>query len=199
MWPRELEKQVASMEKQRLGHMEHQQKMTAKCEKVKEAQRQSLGELDGYKAQLMAAQSKQERLLKELQMTKEKEAIFMDQRSNEHTQKGQIFVWIWLKVMLWSIKMVLDYRGLLDINMEQIVAECKSLRDKLARDTRVKDRLVRVLKRNELQLTQANDSLIHTQQQHARTQAQVTHNIHNTILKSTSRTCTVMLWIWVKP
>lgn len=91
--------------------------------------------------------------------------------------------------------MVLDYRGLLEINTEQIAAECKSLRDKLARDTRVKDRLVRVLKRNELQMTQASDALIHTQQQHARTQNQVTYNIPETyILKSKSRICTVMLW-----
>ncbi|XP_057180604.1 coiled-coil domain-containing protein 146 isoform X1 [Triplophysa rosa] len=138
----EVDNQVAVMDKQRLKHMEHQQMTVEKCEKVKEAQREVLRELDGYKAQLMAAQSKQERLLKELQMTKEKEAIFMDQR------------------------------GLLEINMEQIVADCKSLRDKQARDTRLKDRLVRVLKRNELQLIQASDALIHTQQQHARTQAQ---------------------------
>lgn len=78
--------------------------------------------------------------------------------------------------------MVLDYRGLLEINMEQIAADCKSMRDKLARDTRLKDRLVRVLKRYELQLIQASDALIHTQQQHARTQAQVTHNISETSL-----------------
>lgn len=86
---RELENQVAVTDKQRLNHMEHQQMIVAKCEKVKEALREVLQELDGYKAQLMAAQSKQERLLKELQMTKEKEAIFMDQRSIGHTQKRQ--------------------------------------------------------------------------------------------------------------
>lgn len=71
---------------------------------------------------------------------------------------------------------VLDYRGLLDINMEQVVAECKSLRDKLARDTRLKVKLMQALKRNELQLKQARDSLANTQQQHERTQAQVTQN-----------------------
>ncbi len=74
---------------------------------------------------------------------------------------------------------VLDYRGLLDINMEQIVAEYKSLRDKLAQDTRLKDKLMRALKRNELQLKQARDSLANTQQQQERTQAQVTHNTSN--------------------
>lgn len=81
------------MEQQRLEHMGHQQMIVVKCEKIKEAQREVLGELDGYKAQLMAAQNKQERLLKELQMTKEKEAIFMDQRSNRHTkQKSHILI-----------------------------------------------------------------------------------------------------------
>ncbi|KAK2892683.1 hypothetical protein Q8A67_012671 [Cirrhinus molitorella] len=138
----ELEKQVAVIEQHRMEQMEHQQRMEAKCDKVKEAKREVVRELEGYKSQLVAAENKQDRLLKELQMTKEKEAMFMDQR------------------------------GLLDINMEQVVAECKSLRDKLARDTRLKDKLMRALKRNELQLKQARDSLANTQQQHERTQAQ---------------------------
>ncbi|XP_016406202.1 coiled-coil domain-containing protein 146 [Sinocyclocheilus rhinocerous] len=138
----ELGKQVAVIGQHRMEHMEHQQRMEAKCEEVKEAKREVVRELEGHKSQLVAAENKQDRLLKELQMTKEKEAMFMDQR------------------------------GLLDINMEQIVAECKSLRDKLARDTRLKDKLMRALKRNELQLKQARDSLANTQQQHERTQAQ---------------------------
>ncbi|XP_052433366.1 coiled-coil domain-containing protein 146-like [Carassius gibelio] len=65
----------------------------------------------------------------------------------------------------------MNQRGLLDINMEQIVAECKSLSDKLARDTRLKDKLVQALKRNELQLKQARDSFANTQQQHIKTQS----------------------------
>ncbi|KAK7149548.1 hypothetical protein R3I94_009007 [Phoxinus phoxinus] len=138
----ELEKQVAIIEQHRMEHIENQQKMKAKCENVKEVQREVVRELVGHKAQLVAAENRQDRLLNELQMTKEKEAIFMDQR------------------------------GLLDINMEQIVAECKSLRDKLAQNTRLKDKLMQVLKRNELQLKQARDSLADTQQQHERTQAQ---------------------------
>lgn len=64
-----------------MEHMEHQQKMKLKCEKVKEAKRVAALELEGYKAQLVAAENRKDRLLKELQMTKEKEAIFMDQRS----------------------------------------------------------------------------------------------------------------------
>ncbi|XP_058628697.1 coiled-coil domain-containing protein 146 isoform X2 [Onychostoma macrolepis] len=138
----ELEKQVAVIEQHRMEHMEHQQRMEAKCEEVKEAKREVVRELEGHKSQLVVAENKQDRFLKELQMTKEKEAMFMDQR------------------------------GLLDINMEQIVAEWKSLRDKLARDTRLKDKLMRALKRNELQLKQARDSLANSQQQHERTQAQ---------------------------
>lgn len=138
----ELEKQVAVIEQHRMEHMEHQQKVKAKCENVKEAKREVVREVEGHKAQLVAAENRRDRLLNELQMTKEKEAIFMDQR------------------------------GLLDISMEQIVAECKSLRDKLARDTRIKDKLMQALKRNELQLKQARDALANTQQQHERTQAQ---------------------------
>ncbi|XP_043092918.1 coiled-coil domain-containing protein 146 [Puntigrus tetrazona] len=138
----ELEKQVAIIEQHRMEHMKHQQRMEAKCEEVKGAKREVIREIEGQKSQLVAAENKQDRFLKELQMAKEKEAMFMDQR------------------------------GLLDINMEQNVTECKSLRDKLARDTRLKDKLMRALKRNELQLKQARDSLANTQQQHERMQAQ---------------------------
>lgn len=81
----------------------------------------------------------------------------------------------------------MDYRGLLDINMEQIVAECKSLRDKLTRDTRLKDKLMQALKRNEMQLKQARDALANTQQQHERTQAQVTQNTSSFLYVYTSR------------
>lgn len=80
MCDRELEKQVAVIEQHRMEHIEHQQKVNAKCEKVKEAKREVARELEGYKAQLVAAENRKDRLLKELQMTKEKEAIFMDQR-----------------------------------------------------------------------------------------------------------------------
>lgn len=71
--------------------------------------------------------------------------------------------------------------------MEQIVAECKSLRDKLSRDTRLKDKLMQALKRNELQLKQARDALANTQQQHERTQAQVTQNTSSFLYIYTSR------------
>lgn len=82
---RELEKQVAVIEQHRMEHIEYQQKMNEKCEKVKEAKRQVVRELEGHKAQLVAAENRKDRLLKELQMIKEKEAIFMDQRSESHT------------------------------------------------------------------------------------------------------------------
>lgn len=59
--------------------MEHQQKMETKCKEVKEAKRVVVREMEDHKSQLVAAENKQDRLLKELQMTKEKEAIFMDQ------------------------------------------------------------------------------------------------------------------------
>lgn len=81
MCHRELEKQVTIIEQHRMEHIEHQQKMKAKCENVKEVQREVVRELVGHKAQLVAAENRQDRLLNELQMTKEKEAIFMDQRS----------------------------------------------------------------------------------------------------------------------
>lgn len=63
-----------------MEHVEHQQRMEAKCEVVKEAKREVVRELEGHKSQQVAAENKQDRLLKELQMTKEKEAMFMDQR-----------------------------------------------------------------------------------------------------------------------
>ncbi len=66
-----------------MEHMEHQQRMEAKCEEVKEAKREIVRELEGHKSQLMAAENKQDRFLNELQMTKEKEAMFMDQRLEE--------------------------------------------------------------------------------------------------------------------
>ncbi|XP_051543840.1 coiled-coil domain-containing protein 146 [Myxocyprinus asiaticus] len=138
----EQEKQVAVLETQHIEHMKDLQRMEARSKEVMDAKREVARELESHRAQLVAAQTEHDRLLKELQMTKEKEAILMDQR------------------------------GLLDINLEQIVSECKSLHDKLGRDTRVKDKLMRSLKWNELQLNQARDSLAHTQQLHDRTQAQ---------------------------
>lgn len=81
MCHRELEKQVAIIEQQRVEHMEHQQVVKAKCENVKEAKMEVEREVEGHKAQLVAAENRRDRLLKELQMTNEKEAIFMDQRS----------------------------------------------------------------------------------------------------------------------
>ncbi|XP_073802784.1 coiled-coil domain-containing protein 146 isoform X4 [Danio rerio] len=138
----ELEKQVAKIEQHRLDNVEHQKSLEAKCEKVKEAIKEVVREQEGHKAQLVTAENKQDRLLTDLQMAKAKEAAFMDQR------------------------------GLLEISMEQIVAEFISLRDKLARDTRLKDKLMLALKRNELQLKQARDALTNTQQQHERIQAQ---------------------------
>uniref|UniRef100_A0A8C1BD99 Uncharacterized protein n=2 Tax=Cyprinus carpio TaxID=7962 RepID=A0A8C1BD99_CYPCA len=75
----ELENQITVIEQHRQEHMEHQQKMETKCKEVKEAKRVVVREMEGHKSQLVAAENKQDRLLKELQMTKEKEAIFMDQ------------------------------------------------------------------------------------------------------------------------
>ncbi len=66
-----------------MEHMEHQQRTEAKCEEVKEAKGEMVRELEGHKSQLMAAENKQDRFLNELQMTKEKEAMFMDQRLEE--------------------------------------------------------------------------------------------------------------------
>ncbi|KAG1953245.1 coiled-coil domain-containing protein [Pimephales promelas] len=138
----ELEKQVTIIEQHRMEQIEHEQKIKAKCENLKEDQREVVQELVGLKAQLVAAENRQDRLLNELQITKGKEAIFMDRRA------------------------------LLKIEMEQIVAKCLSLRDKLSRDTQLKDKLMQVLKRNELQLKQARDSLADTQQKHEKTKAQ---------------------------
>lgn len=81
MCHRELEKQEAIIEQHRMEQIEHQQKMKAKCENVKEVQREVVRELVGHKDQLVTAENRQDRLLNELQMTKEKEAIFMDHRS----------------------------------------------------------------------------------------------------------------------
>uniref|UniRef100_A0A673H7T3 Uncharacterized protein n=1 Tax=Sinocyclocheilus rhinocerous TaxID=307959 RepID=A0A673H7T3_9TELE len=69
----ELEKQVAVIEQQRMEHTEHQQRMEAKCKEVKEAKREVVRELEGHKSWLVTAENIQDRLLKELQMTKEKE------------------------------------------------------------------------------------------------------------------------------
>jgi len=64
-----------------MEHIEHEQKIKAKCENLKEDQREVVQELVGLKAQLVAAENRQDRLLNELQITKGKEAIFMDRRS----------------------------------------------------------------------------------------------------------------------
>lgn len=63
-----------------MDNVEHQKRLEAKCEEVKEATKEVVREQEGHKAQLVTAENKQDRLLTDLQMAEAKEAAFMDQR-----------------------------------------------------------------------------------------------------------------------
>ncbi|TRZ00697.1 hypothetical protein DNTS_025543 [Danionella cerebrum] len=138
----ELENQIANMDQNLKEHREHLQRIEKEVEQLKEAKTVAIREWESYKAQRVSAENKQDRLLTDLQVAKAKEAVFMDQR------------------------------GLLEINMEQVTSESLSLREKLARDVQLKDKLMRVLKRNELQLKKAGEALDKIQQQYELTKAQ---------------------------
>ncbi|XP_062850431.1 coiled-coil domain-containing protein 146 isoform X2 [Trichomycterus rosablanca] len=99
-------------------------------------------ELEGCKAQLEAAQRESSMLFKEMEMTKEKKAILHEQR------------------------------GLLDINLSHILVERKALHDSLVQKVREKDRLLRSLKKMQLQHKLSKDALLHTQELYNKTMVQ---------------------------
>uniref|UniRef100_A0AAR2KDY6 Coiled-coil domain containing 146 n=1 Tax=Pygocentrus nattereri TaxID=42514 RepID=A0AAR2KDY6_PYGNA len=139
----DVEKRKAVLEEQLQELAELKKKTQARCRQLEEERRAVVRELEGHRAHLEAAQRESSLLLKEVEMTKEKETILLGQR------------------------------GVLDINMNHTVVERMSLHENLARKVREKDRLLRALKKVQLQLKVAKDSVTHTQELYNKTKSQV--------------------------
>uniref|UniRef100_A0AAR2K0U3 Cilia- and flagella-associated protein 58 central coiled coil domain-containing protein n=1 Tax=Pygocentrus nattereri TaxID=42514 RepID=A0AAR2K0U3_PYGNA len=140
----DVEKRKAVLEEQLQELAELKKKTQARCRQLEEERRAVVRELEGHRAHLEAAQRESSLLLKEVEMTKEKETILLGQR------------------------------GVLDINMNHTVVERMSLHENLARKVREKDRLLRALKKVQLQLKVAKDSVTHTQELYNKTKSQMT-------------------------
>ncbi|KAL6473628.1 hypothetical protein MHYP_G00171890 [Metynnis hypsauchen] len=138
----DVEKRKAVLGEQLQELAELKKKTQARCRQLEEERRAVVRELEGRRAHLEAAQRESSLLLKELEMTKEKEIIFLGQR------------------------------GVLDINMNHTVVERMSLHENIARKVREKDRLLRALKKMQLQLKVAKDSVTHTQELYNKTKSQ---------------------------
>uniref|UniRef100_A0AAR2LVG5 Cilia- and flagella-associated protein 58 central coiled coil domain-containing protein n=1 Tax=Pygocentrus nattereri TaxID=42514 RepID=A0AAR2LVG5_PYGNA len=139
----DVEKRKAVLEEQLQELAELKKKTQARCRQLEEERRAVVRELEGHRAHLEAAQRESSLLLKEVEMTKEKETILLGQR------------------------------GVLDINMNHTVVERMSLHENLARKVREKDRLLRALKKVQLQLKVAKDSVTHTQELYNKTKSQL--------------------------
>ncbi|KAI4897828.1 hypothetical protein NFI96_007263 [Prochilodus magdalenae] len=138
----DVEKHKALLQEQLQELVELKKKTQARCRQLEEESRTMVRELEGRRAQLEVAQKEGNVLLKELGMTKEKEAI------------------------------LLEKRGMLDISMNHTMVERKSLHENLAQQVREKDRLLRELKKLQLQLKVARDALTHTQELYNETKSQ---------------------------
>ncbi|XP_066523179.1 coiled-coil domain-containing protein 146 [Hoplias malabaricus] len=130
----DVEQRKSVLEEQLQELAELKKQTQAQCRQLEEERRTVVRELEGGRVHLEAAQRENNILIKELEMTKEKEAILLEQR------------------------------GLMDINMNHTMVEKNSLHEKLARKMREKDRLLRSLKKMQLQLKVAEDALSHTQE-----------------------------------
>ena len=80
MCNRDVEKRKAVLEEQLQELAELKKKTQARCRQLEEERRAVARELEGRRAHLEAAQRESNLLLKELEMTKEKETILFGQR-----------------------------------------------------------------------------------------------------------------------
>ncbi|KAI5614931.1 coiled-coil domain-containing protein 146 isoform X1 [Silurus asotus] len=112
------------------------------CRQLDEECRSVIKELKGCRVQLEVAQRERSMLLKEQDMTKEEEAILLEQR------------------------------GLLEISLNHIMEEKKTVHDSLVKNVQEKDRLQRRLKNMLLQHKLSEDALIYTQELFNKTKTQ---------------------------
>ncbi|XP_030628995.1 coiled-coil domain-containing protein 146 [Chanos chanos] len=138
----EVEKRKALLDEQ-LKDLSEQRKLTEEqCRVVDAERREEMRELEGRRALLETAEREHSMLLRELEMTKEKEAVLMSQRS------------------------------FLDINLGHFTVERKAVHENLTRKAREKDRELRNVQRMEQQLKLAKVGLGHTEFLYNETKAQ---------------------------
>ncbi|KAI5100207.1 coiled-coil domain-containing protein 146 isoform X1 [Silurus meridionalis] len=137
-----VQKQKAAVERQLLELGERVKQTQVGCRQLDEECRSVIKELKGCRVQLEVAQRERSMLLKEQDMTKEEEAILLEQR------------------------------GLLEISLNHIMEEKKTVHDSLVKNVREKDRLQRRLKNMLLQHKLSEDALIYTQELYNKTKTQ---------------------------
>ncbi|KAL0967223.1 hypothetical protein UPYG_G00249400 [Umbra pygmaea] len=137
----EMEKRLTLLDEQLSEVAVQQEKMEACCRSLEEEKREVMREVERGGGLRVAAEREKSMLTKEREMAKEKELILLEQR------------------------------GMLDLNTSHCVVERKSVHESLAQKQREHDRQLRELKKLELQLKMAGDALVHTQQQHENTRA----------------------------
>ncbi|XP_026870070.2 coiled-coil domain-containing protein 146 [Electrophorus electricus] len=132
----------AALEKQLQDLAEVKTRMQVQCRQLDEERRAVARTLEGHRAHVEVIQRENSMLLKEMEMTKEKETVLLGQR------------------------------GVLDINLSHSMVERKTLHETLAHRLREKERLLRHLKKMQLKLKVARDALLHTQEHYNQTKAQ---------------------------
>ncbi|XP_015208078.2 coiled-coil domain-containing protein 146 [Lepisosteus oculatus] len=139
----DLEKKKDEMEAQVSELLAGKKQTEAQCRKVEEEKKEVMKELEGKREQLGNTEQELSQLLKEQDMTKEKEATLMGERA------------------------------VLDLNLRHASLEKKTQHDTLSRKLREKERQLRSLKKMELQLKLANDTLVHTQFLHEKVKSEM--------------------------
>ncbi|XP_072528641.1 coiled-coil domain-containing protein 146 [Salminus brasiliensis] len=138
----DMENHKAVLEKQLQEQIELKKKTQARCGQLEEECQEVKRELEGRRANMEVVQRESTILLRELEMTKEKKIDLLGQRA------------------------------LLDISMKHTMMESQSLHDNLSRQVREKDKLLRRLKKTQLELKEAQNSLTRTQELYNKTKSQ---------------------------
>uniref|UniRef100_A0A3B1ILD9 Coiled-coil domain containing 146 n=1 Tax=Astyanax mexicanus TaxID=7994 RepID=A0A3B1ILD9_ASTMX len=138
----DLEKHKAGLELQLQEQEELKKKTQARCWQLEEESRAVKRELEDRMAKMDAAQRQSNFKLTEVELTKEKKAILLEQSS------------------------------LLDIKIQQTTTERQSLLENVPRQMREKDKLLHHLKKTQLQLQESKNALEQTQELYNKTKSQ---------------------------
>ncbi|KAG7455838.1 hypothetical protein MATL_G00245200 [Megalops atlanticus] len=138
----DVEKKMAELDQQLAEISDLNKKAEARKEALEVERKEVQSELEARRQELEVAEREHNRLLKEKDSIKEKEAIMMGQS------------------------------GMLDININHINVERKTLQDSLTRNQKERERLIQNMKNMELKLKVATDALTETQLQYNKLKAQ---------------------------
>ncbi|XP_036373402.1 coiled-coil domain-containing protein 146 [Megalops cyprinoides] len=139
----DVEKKMAELDQQLAEISDLNKKAEARKEALEEERKEVQSELEARRVELEVAEREHNRLLKEKDSIKEKEAIMMGQS------------------------------GMLDINISHITVERKTLQDSLARNQKERERQTQSMKTMELKLKLATDALTDTQLHYNKLKAQM--------------------------